>query len=339
MSVGSTAGGSQVADLLEALRSLGADPSALAKRVGLATRPSKEPPARVPSTQLIELLEIAAKVLDDPLLGLHAGAQVETRGPLYYLLLSTPRLADGLRLFAQFARVPLDTQSLQVEQRGDLVGLSIDPGDPAIERSHNAVDYILGANLSSLRRAIPEFQLRKVEITHAEVGTPGETARVFACPVAFECLRNVLWFPDAVLSGVPAAANQAIAEEIQRYTAAVFAQVTASNTADRVADAIRALLVANRAPDRAAVAKQLHVSERTLQRQLEQEATSFKVVRDRVRSDLSRALLSNRALKVETVALSLGFAEVASFSKAFARWSGHSPSRYRAQLEHQSAAP
>ena len=72
------------------------------------------------------------------------------------------------------------------------------------------------------------------------------------------------------------------------------------------------------------------MSERTLQRQLDQELINFRALRDGVRSDLARALLANRALKVETVALTVGFAEAASFSKAFTRWSGHSPTRYRA---------
>ncbi len=66
--------------------------------------------------------------------------------------------------------------------------------------------------------------------------------------------------------------------------------------------------------------------------------THFKVVRDRVGSDLSRAWLSNRTLTVESIALSVGLAEVASFSKAFARWSGRSPSHYQARLKTQGAA-
>ena len=332
MAKGSTAGGSQVADLFEALRSLGADPVALATRAGLPATAPQDLATRVPSSSLLRVLELAADALGDPLLGLHAGARVETRGPLYYLLMSTPRLADGLRLFAQFARVPLDTQTMQVRVRNGIVELSIDSGDPLIEHSHHAVDYLLGANLSSLRRAIPGFRLRKVEMTHAEIGMPGETARVFGCPVAFGSTRNAMWFPDSILTGVPAAANAAIAEQIRQYTTALFAQVTASSAADRVAEAIRALLVAGLAADRGAVARRLHLSERTLQRYLELEDTSFKRVRERVRCDLSRALLANRALKVEAVATIVGYAEVAAFSKAFTRWSGDSPSRYRDRL-------
>ena len=161
----------------------------------------------------------------------------------------------------------------------------------------------------------------------------------FGCPVRFARRHNTLRFPDSTLDSVPAAANSAIAEQIQKYTSALFAKITSTSVHDRVTDAIRAQLVAGIPPDRAAVARRLHVSERTLQRQLEQESTTFKVLRDGVRSELSRALLANRALKVEAIAQSVGFAEAASFSKAFTRWSGHPPTRYREQLDRRRATP
>lgn len=333
MSRGSTVGRNEVTDLLEALRKLGADPIALSARAGLSALPLQDPDARVASSRLLPLFDLAERQLGDSLVGLHAGAQVETRDPLFYLLLSSPHVSEGLDLFTRFARVPLDTQRLEVTVHEDVVELRVDPGDPAIEESYHAVDYIVGANLSSLRRAIPDFRLLKVELTHKEVGEPGETAVTFACPVRFGRRRNALWFPASTLGSVPAAANAAIAEQIQKYTSALFDHVTSGSMQDRVADAIRALLVAGLPPNRAAVARRLHVSQRTLQRQLEQESTTFKVLRDGLRSDLARALLTNRALKVEAIAQSVGFEEAASFSKAFRRWSGHSPTRYREQID------
>lgn len=337
MAQGSTVGSGQVNDLFEALRKLGTDPIALSARVGLPAMPLQDPEARVPSSRLLALLELAERELHDPLVGLHAGAVVETRGPLFYLLLSSPRVSEGLQLFTRFARVPLDTQRLEVTVHEGVVDLTVDPGDPAIEQSHHAVDYIVGNNISSLRRAIPGFRLLRVDLTHKEVGEPGATARTLGCPVRFGRRYNRLRFPDSVLDSIPAAANPAIAEQIQKYTSALFTRITSGSVHDRVADAIRAQLVAGLPPDRTAIARRLHVSQRTLQRQLEQESTTFKVLRDSVRSELSRALLANRALKVEAIAQSVGFAEVASFSKAFTRWLGYPPTRYRDQLGRRRA--
>jgi|CXWL01.1.fsa_nt_gi AraC-like DNA-binding protein len=251
--------------------------------------------------------------------------------------MSTPHLEEGLQLFARFSRVSLDSQEIHITTRAEIVELAIDLGDPEINRSHHAIDYIVGANLSSLRRTIRGFRLLEVRLTHEEMGEPGETARVFGCPVRFGCPTNTLRFPRSTLDGTAAGASPAIAEQIQKFTAAVFDRVTARGVRERVADELRTLLLAGVPANRAAVARRLHMSERTLQRQLQQEVVGFQGILDGIRLELSQALLSDRALKVETIAHSVGFAEVASFSRAFARWSGDTPTRYRTRLEREVA--
>src|SRR5262245_64956931 len=106
----STVGSIHVSDLLDALKALGADATALGASVGLTRKSLRDPEARIPSDRLLALFERAGRRLRDPLVGLHAGERVRTRGPLFYLLLSSSRLDEGLRSLARFARVALDTQ-------------------------------------------------------------------------------------------------------------------------------------------------------------------------------------------------------------------------------------
>jgi len=61
-------------------------------------------------------------------------------------------------------------------------------------------------------------------------------------------------------------------------------------------------------------------------------------VRAAVRRDIVEALLSNPLLKIEAVALSVGFADVAAFSKAFKRCAGCAPAQYRKQVTARAAA-
>lgn len=166
----------------------------------------------------------------------------------------------------------------------------------------------------------------------ARDGDQREAERTLGCPVRFRCRRNMLRFPESMLRSAPAGANAAIAEQIERYSAALLARVTSDKVQDRVADVIRALLVEGVRPDRRIVARRMHTSERSLRRALLREATSLRRVRDRVLAETSRALLSNESLKVEAVGQSVGYADAASFSRAFTRWAGHSPARYRERL-------
>jgi AraC-like DNA-binding protein len=79
------------------------------------------------------------------------------------------------------------------------------------------------------------------------------------------------------------------------------------------------------------LARLLHLSVRTLQRRLEDEGTSFAAVLDEVKRELACALVSDPELPLHEVAARLGFGEVASFSRAFKRWTGHGPGAYRSR--------
>lgn len=328
----STVGSINVTDLVDALGALGADSAALLASAGLTPKTLRDPDARVPSSRILALLEQAERQLHDPLVGLHAGERVRTRGPLFYLLLSSPHVSEGLACLKRFARVGLDTSEITISIGDDVVSLTVDPGDPAFEQSHHAVDLMMGAILGSIRRAVPGFQWLGMDLIHKRVGEQEEAERAFGCPVHFGRRRNVLRFPISMLTRAPAVANPAIAEQVRSYTAALHARVTSGKLQDRVADAIRALLDDGIRADRFIVARRLNMSERTLRRRLHDEETTLKIVRDRVRAETARALLSNPSLKVEAVAQCVGFTEAASFSRAFARWSGCSPARYRARL-------
>src|SRR5262249_26185786 len=100
----------------------------------------------------------------------------------------------------------------------------------------------------------------------------------------------------------------------------------------RVAAVTRGLLIRGVRAQVATAARELHVSGRTLRRRLADEQTTFKAGRDGVLWEVVEALLSNRMLTVEAVALSVGFADVAAFSNAFKRWAGTSPTEYRERL-------
>ncbi len=81
--------------------------------------------------------------------------------------------------------------------------------------------------------------------------------------------------------------------------------------------------------DVAEVARAMHMSARTLQRRLEQEGTRFTEVLDRARLQLGRRLLADAGATLGEVAFRLGFADLATFSRAFKRWTGMPPGQWR----------
>ena len=77
------------------------------------------------------------------------------------------------------------------------------------------------------------------------------------------------------------------------------------------------------------VASALHVSVRSLHRQLASEGASLQVIKDDVHRDRAVELLRRTALPIKQVAMQVGFANEKSFSRAFKGWTGESPSALR----------
>lgn len=102
-----------------------------------------------------------------------------------------------------------------------------------------------------------------------------------------------------------------------------------SNIPGRVRQAISACLREGEI-SRAAVAHRLRLSERTLHRRLAALGLDFSRMLDDMRQELACRMLREGAPTIQEVAWRLGFAEIASFSRAFRRWTGLSPSAWRA---------
>jgi AraC-like DNA-binding protein len=79
----------------------------------------------------------------------------------------------------------------------------------------------------------------------------------------------------------------------------------------------------------AALARVLHLSVRTLHRQLHDEGAPLQALKDEVRRELALAALARSARPLKQVALDAGFRSEKSFARAFRQWTGQTPGGYR----------
>lgn len=93
-----------------------------------------------------------------------------------------------------------------------------------------------------------------------------------------------------------------------------------------------------RYPSLAEVAGGLCVSARTLKRRLRKRGLSYRRLLDEVRLSRGAQLLAQPGLSLETIALRTGYSSGANFSRAFRRWAGVAPGRFR-QQQRPHAAP
>ncbi len=77
------------------------------------------------------------------------------------------------------------------------------------------------------------------------------------------------------------------------------------------------------------ITQALGVSPRGLRRKLEAEGTSFRQIVDDERRQLAEQLLGGTQMTLDEMAILLGYADTASFNRAFRRWHHLSPGEYR----------
>src|SRR5262245_15471572 len=138
-----TIAGVVVLGLLKALERARVEPAPLCRTVGLNITFLEAPDARVSTGLVTRLLALAEQRARDPWIGLHAGEHDEPRSPLYYMIQSSARVAEGLRRAQRFSALLIDTLRLTVRTQRNLVSLIFDPADPVFCASRHAVEYLV----------------------------------------------------------------------------------------------------------------------------------------------------------------------------------------------------
>lgn len=332
-----TVGVAQTLDILRSLGCCGVDPEALCRAAALdPQRLERDPDRRVEPRTVADLFAAAERASGDPLIGLHAAEHATPRGPLLFLMLAEANLAASLRAWERYAPIPISSLRVHLELDEHAAAMVFELGEPVLEQSPHVVEYLLLAVLRALvMAAAGDLRPLRVELQHASHGDRAEAERIYRGPLRFGSGRDAIVFHRRDLDSPSRLANPVIAAQVAAEAAAAARKATVHATwRDRVADVTRALLVTGERADRASVARQLHTSEPTLHRVLRDEGTTFKLVRDAEVWNVARMLLANPQIKIEAVALTVGFADGASFAKAFKRHAGLSPRAFRASVAH-----
>src|SRR5262245_43095243 len=329
------AGATWVELLLDALSAASFDALAYCRRQGWNLEQLREPGARVPWPDLVDLWTAAARSTGNPHLGLHAVDNLPFRiaTPLGYLLASSATLLDSLSLMVRYQRFHFDQQVLALVDRDDHLALVIRLPERPSATSHQ-VEY-LAAIVNRLCAWVvgPTFHLLGVSFRHAGPSNAAVHERTFRCPVEFRQPENSLLFPPVMLSRPSLFASP----EVHAVTQALVDR----RLADRSGDWARRLSVLLKHRVAAAMsimtcARELGVSQRTLQRRLAAEGSSFEKIVDRCRCGQALEMIEQQ-LPVGTIASQVGFSGSRTFVRAFRRWTGCTPSAYRARSGRSTA--
>lgn len=246
---------------------------------------------------------------------------------------SAPTTRDSLERVVRFCRVWTDnlTYELRPEEGGSLYLLHRRGERRLGMRISNEAAVSSAASLIR-QTTTPRFRPRAVYFRHKAPRFTKTHEAYFGCPVRFGSELDGLSIADEALDRPNHLADDGILSYLESQLAKEVKQLEARQdpTEDMVRKAISRSL-SDGLPRMATIAKQLAMSERTLQRRLSANDLSFKQILESTQADLARNLLTQTDYPLSEVAFLTGFSEQSAFNRAFRRWADSTPSAYRKQ--------
>lgn len=318
--------------LLDVVSRWGYNDQTLFEPFGLNSEQLADPNYRIPTPIANQLVQLALRLTGEPTLGFHLGTQmrISIHGFIGYAIMTAHDITDALILANRFIQLRMPFLQLFFSTFGSKATIQLQT-DVTLEPLRTEISIALIFGIISMGKAITGTNYASGDIDFDFPKPEGFERFMAKFPdhnFCFEQPHLILSFDKQYLGNKLVHADP-IASQIAINQCE--AELSALGERHRLAMRVRDLLTNSEQHYLSieAVAERLHMSDRTLKRQLAAEGTSFSTLVDEVRYRHATSLLSRTDFTLEQIADELGYSDVANFSRAFKRWSGRSPSNWR----------
>lgn len=295
---------------------------------------------RIPLDMENALWDMAAELSNDDCFGLHVAELIRPGmfDVLDYVVRTAPTLLVAVQRLARYNRLMHDVAEFSLTERPDGVQIEHFFRTPMQTPSRHAADFTMAALLTIAEQMSGKPpEVLAAGFIHAAPGDTAEFRRIFGVTPAFGMSTNSLLFRTESLSVTVPDADPALSRIVTSHADRLLAGM-ASSGLDSLTKRVSHLILehlSNGKVSLALVASKLCLSERSLQRGLSQEGTSFNALYESLRLKAARDFIADQRLALGEVAYLLGFSEPSAFHRAFKRWTGQTPMAARQSLHAQ----
>ncbi len=325
-----------IVPIAKTLRLHGIDPMPLIEEVGIDPAHLINADRRVKSSQVDSLLLRSIEESGNAAFGLEAADQVQpaTLHALGLAFLASDTVLDGLKRMVRFTHCMCTGTELELKENGEFVELIIRSREVVDEHQGFLanVDFGMAMVMVMCRLTLGEYVSPiRVELKRPAPEQSDRWASMLGAKVEFGAERDCLTFVHADIIDRLVTANEDLARVNDEQAEAYIASFIDVTTARDVVGEIVAHLP-DGPPSQKDVASALNVSNRTLQRKLKDEGTSFVDLLQDTRLQLAQKYLGQPHRSIVEISYMLGFSEPSTFSRAFKRWTGQAPVEFREAL-------
>ncbi|WP_348529780.1 AraC family transcriptional regulator [Pseudomonas sp. BN417] len=311
--------------------SQGLDPHTVLAEVEL---PDDAVDSLLSGAQFSALLELCAKRSANPLFGLQFGLHQGSRalGSLLYVIQSADTVGDALKALTQYFHVHSSGAEIHLERQGGSARLlyEVTEGDAASVRQTVELAMGIGAQLMQSLLGHP-WKPNVLLMRHPAGEALGAYRRLLGTTPRFDSAVNAWVFEDALLE-TPLSATDERFQQLARSHIDELARITLQELPSYVQKLLRNLLPYGHITIEQ-VAGHMQLSPRTLQRYLQAEGTGFQELLDQTRQAMATRYICDSSIRLTQLAELLGYADLSAFSRAFTRWNGVSPQKWKQRYQ------
>ena len=297
--------------------------------------------ARITAWQMEQVSDAAMQELDDEALGWFSRRLPwGSYGMLARASISSPTLQVALARWCRHHGLLTDDIALRLTTQGDSATLSItEARDLGPLREFCLVSMLRNALGLSCWLVDSRIPLVSAQFAFAPPAHAEAYGVLFRAPVVFGANQTAITF-DARYLALPLRRDETALQQMLQHALPL---TVLQYRRDRLlVQRVRQLLGAPVAgqlthalPQHSAdsLAALLHVSPRTLHRQLKEEGATLQGLKDEVRRTRAVELLHRTQRPIKQVAEAAGFVNEKSFIRAFRGWTGQSPGEFRKSVQ------
>ncbi|QRM31842.1 AraC family transcriptional regulator [Microvirga sp. VF16] len=319
-------------EIVPSLRDFGIEPDPVIREAGLNPLVFDDGSNVIPHAALGRLLTLCVTRTNCPHFGLLVGkrATILSFGIVGRLMQHSETMGDAVRALVS---------NLSIQNRGAVPSLAIS-GDTAIftysvyqldiESAEQISDGAIAVAINALR-TLCGLQWNPIEVLLPRAAPVDQDPyrRHFHAPVRFNQEIAAIVFPardlDIRIAGADPMLRAMLEERINQLKTG-----SGSEFSDDIRRLLRTRLTNHRcsADD---IAHLLAIHRRTLNRRLKVGGMGYRAITNEIRFEIARQLLEDTEVPLGQIAAALGYSEASAFTRAFRRWSGQTPTTWRAE--------
>jgi AraC-like DNA-binding protein len=307
------------------------DAAALFARAGLDIQALDKADARFDVCNIDQLWHLASEASNNPFIALHR-MPIDTPTSfdvLAYAMMSCENLAQSVDRMIAYLGVISYAVSIVTTQVEGGVRIDIFPSEAAQPGRSLRLDYTITTFLAFCRwvtgrKIIP----MGVVLSYPQPSQLAQHQQAFDCLPVFDAPNHALLLSEDDLHRPLPTFNPILSRMHDKLVVERLKELKPDRIESRLALSLLRRLPAGN-PSRKLIASDLLMSERTLQRRLEEAGTSFQKELDLVRKKLAEDHLADQKISLQGIAYLLGFADESTFYRACQRWFEKSPGQVR----------